>query len=372
MTPRYAQRRARVADALRQEGLDALALNPGPALTYLFGHRFLLLERPILGIITREGRSALIVPELERAAATRVLPDGVYAYPDDPDQWAPAVTRALRELGLTQGRIGIEPNRLRVQELWLLQQAAPAARIVDAGPLLAEQRAVKDPEELAAIRRAVAVAEAAWRDLLPQWQPGVTEAEMARRLTVALLALGSQTELPFEPIIAFGEHAAEPHAQPGERVLVEGDLILVDWGARVDGYVSDMTRLAILSSTVPEDLAHAATAVQDAVNAALRAARVGAPAGAVDQAARATLAAQGLADAFIHRTGHGLGLDVHEPPYLYEGNERALQARMVFTIEPGVYLPGRWGVRWEHMVHLTDEGPEVLTQLPLDIVRLRA
>jgi Xaa-Pro dipeptidase len=182
-------------------------------------------------------------------------------------------------------------------------------------------------------------------------------------LTIQLLRHGSEPEFPFSPIVQSGPNSANPHATPSDRKLEWGDLLVIDWGARYDGYISDITRTFTIGG-VDDQLAHIAQVVLDANCAARSAARPGISAANVDQAARDVIKASGYGDFFIHRTGHGIGMEGHEAPYIRAGNEMVLKPDMTFTIEPGIYLPGRGGVRIEDDVLISESGLESLTDLP--------
>jgi Xaa-Pro dipeptidase len=225
----------------------------------------------------------------------------------------------------------------------------------------------KDENEIAAIQSAVGVAQQALTNTLPEIRPGRTERQVAADLTLHLLREGSETPFPFEPIVAGGVNTANPHAVPGGRRLQQDDLLLVDYGATVDGYCSDITRTFALGALRPE-LRDIAAIVAEANAAGRAAARPGVTADAVDRAVRSVIEAAGYGAYFTHRTGHGLGLEVHEPPYIHAGNPRVLDVGMVFTIEPGIYLPGRGGVRIEDDVVITEKGCRSLTNLPRELV----
>ncbi len=359
MNPRF----ARLQEALRQANLDALALNPGASLTYLTGLHFHLMERPVVGLFTAAGERALILPQLE---APKIADRGdlqAFFYGEDPAQWGKVFRQALHHLGLTAARIGVEPTRLRVLELRLLEAAAPQAEFLAADAVLADLRAVKDADEIAAMQHAVAVAQQALRTALADFRLGMTERELAARLVMALLQHGSAPELPFQPIVAAGPNAANPHATPTDRPIQEGDLLIIDWGASWHGYFSDLTRTFAIGSVEPE-LAHIVAVVAEANAAGRAAARPGQTAGEVDRAARAVIAAAGYAPYFTHRTGHGLGLDVHEPPFIFADNPAPLRAGMTFTVEPGIYLLGRGGARIEDDIVVTPDGARSLSDLP--------
>jgi Xaa-Pro dipeptidase len=257
--------------------------------------------------------------------------------------------------------VGIEALRMRVLESRILQRHIPGVTLVPADDLYAALRMIKTADELAAMRRAVAVAESAFQAWLPQLHVGMTEREAAARLVAALLTGGADA-LAFSPIVAGGPNGGLPHAVPGERTFKPGDWVVVDWGARVDGYISDLTRAVVFGE--PRGELVAVHHIVEQANAAGRAAvQPGLEAQAVDAAARSVIERAGYGQAFIHRTGHGIGMETHEPPYMVENNTRLLKPGMTFTVEPGIYIEGLGGVRIEDNVVVTESGVEVLTTL---------
>ncbi|GIV61172.1 MAG: peptidase M24 [Rhodothermaceae bacterium] len=371
MQPDYPARHARLARALSDAGLDALALNPGPSLVYFTGLHFHLSERPVVALFSASGASpVLVLPELEAQKASGVRFDlQTFTYTETLATWPAAFRRAADAAGLDGKQVGVEPRSLRVLELRLLEQAAPNASFVSGEAAVAALRMQKDAAELALMREATAIAQRALQATLPTVRPGVTECEVAATLIQHLLREGSDGELPFQPIVAFGPNSANPHAVPTDYALREGDLVLFDWGANHHGYFSDLTRCFVAGE--PEDeLARIAEVVQQANAAGFAAAGPGVPAGEVDRAARRVIEAAGYGEYFIHRTGHGLGLEVHEDPYIRGDNEQRLAEGMTFTIEPGIYLPGRGGVRIEDDVVITADGAERLSDLPRELIRL--
>lgn len=358
---------ARLAALLREAeaaGLDALAVVPGPNLAYLTGLSLHLSERPSVLFATLDGRCAFLLPSFE-AAEAEALPfeAELFAWRDE-EGYRGAFRDALAALRLGGRSLGVEGRRIRFLELDAMARSGAAPRPADADPVFASLRMRKAAPEVAAMRRAVAVAERAFLDVLPLFRPDVTEHALASELLVRLLRGGSSA-LPFEPIVATGPHAAHPHAAPGEALLAPGDIVVVDWGAKVDGYCSDITRCVRVPGAAPDPALLAAhEAVREANRAGRAAARPGATGQDVDRAARAVLEAAGLGPRFLHRTGHGLGLEVHEEPDMKEGSLTPLAPGMTFTVEPGAYLPGLGGVRVEDDVLVTEAGPESLTTLP--------
>lgn len=362
-------RQRRLQAALQRAQLDALALNPGPSLVYLTGLRFHLMERPVVAFFTATGQQAIVLPRLE---APKVADRGdiqPFFYDEDPAHWHDAFRSAMEALGLQQARIGVEPDRLRVLELRFLEAAAPHAVFPSAAKTIAALRVSKDAEEIAAMEYAVHIAQEALTATLQTFRVGMTEKALAAELVAQLLRHGSEPELPFQPIVAAGPNSANPHAVPTDRPIQPGDLLIIDWGATHQGYFSDLTRTFAIGE-VDEELAHIAAIVQQANAAGREAARPGIPAGEVDKAARGVIAAAGYGGYFTHRTGHGLGMDVHERPFIFADNDEALRPGMVFTVEPGIYLPGRGGARVEDDVVITADGARSLSDFPRGLQRL--
>lgn len=355
----------RLSALLPAAGLDALALNPGPSLVYLTGLHFHLMERPVVALFSAEAPPVLILPELELPKVEN-LPVRLFPYGENPTTWGEVFRTALAALNLDGKRIGVEPRALRLLEFRYLQAAAPAAQFPDASQVVSRLRVRKDADEIAALRRAVQIAQAALETTLPLIKIGMTEKELAAELMMQLLRHGSSAELPFAPIVSAGPNSANPHASPTDRPLQPGDLLVVDWGAAYDGYISDVTRTFAVGE-VDSEYAEIHRIVQEANAAGRAAARPGFPCAAVDLAARAVIEQAGYGAFFTHRTGHGIGIEGHEEPYIRSDNQQILEPGMAFTVEPGIYLPGRNGVRIEDNVIITESGAECLSNMPREM-----
>lgn len=354
----------RLRTALEEGRLQAVALNPGPTLTYLTGVEFHLMERPVVLLVGRQADPVLVLPELEALKVDQIpYPVQAFTYGEDPTLWPETFRQALGALDLDGGRIGLERLRMRLLEYELLRHAAPGADFEDAGGVLSGLRVRKDDLELASMVRAVDIAQRALQACLPLIRIGMQEQDLAAELVMQLLRHGSQPELPFQPIVSGGPNSANPHASPTGRALQAGDMLVIDWGARVDGYISDLTRTFALAEVDPE-LERVHAIVQQANQAGREAGKPGAPCAAVDRAARAVIEAAGYARYFTHRTGHGIGMEAHEDPYMRGDNTQALEPGMAYTVEPGIYLPGRNGVRIEDDMIMRETGAESLSDLP--------
>jgi Xaa-Pro aminopeptidase len=277
------------------------------------------------------------------------------------------LSRCLEEGG-PGPRIGFDEQALSVGDRRALGEACGGVMWEPAGAIVPSLRSVKDPGEIESIERAVGVAEAALASVLDIVSEGITEADVAAELVYRLRKGGSES-LPFEPIVASGERSALPHASPGQRRLGERDLLLLDFGAIVDGYCSDMTRTFVLGAAAPWQREVHAT-VHEAVDRAVEALEASVPTRDVDRASRDVIEAAGFGERFGHGTGHGLGLEVHEIPRLNARSRETLEAGNVVTIEPGVYLPGRGGVRLEEVVLVEEGGCRVLSAFPLSLQEL--
>lgn len=271
----------------------------------------------------------------------------------------------LRRLGWK--RIGFEPSRLPYSMYEKLRAGLPGTvRLVPTENLMEELRAVKSAEEIARIRRSAATALEAFARVSAMIRPGMKETEVAAELDYQMRRLGAEGPA-FDTIVASGERSAWPHAGASSKALEAGEPVLIDMGARQDGYASDLTRMVALGRA-PRRIAAMHRAVLEAQLAALEAVREGVSCGAVDRAARQVLRRHGLERYFVHSTGHGLGLEIHEPPRLGARERTRLRAGMVVTIEPGVYIPGVGGVRIEDTVVVTPNGAEILTDAPKELL----
>jgi Xaa-Pro dipeptidase len=353
--------------SLRTSDLDAVILNPGPTLTYLSGLNFHLMERPVVMLYAKDQDPAIVLPELElQKVASLPYKLQVFAYPENPSEWDNAFRKAVQALGLDGKRIGVEPRQLRLLEFRHVKAGAPEADYPDASDVLSGLRLRKDKAEVDAMRRAVNIAQDALEATIPFIKVGKTEKEIASELVMQLLKHGSDSEMPFAPIVSGGPNAANPHASPSDRKLQTGDLLVVDWGAAYGGYISDLTRTFAVGE-VDAEYQKIHKIVQEANAAGRAAGKPGVPCADVDKAARAVIERAGYGEFFTHRTGHGIGMEGHEEPYMRGDNMQILEPGMAFTVEPGIYLPGRNGVRIEDNVVITETGADVLSDMPRDI-----
>jgi Xaa-Pro dipeptidase len=359
----YNARLEKLRALMASANLDVAVFVPTENMVYLTGFHFHLSERPLLLIVPRVGQPTFMLPALEVSQVMRHAPYTVshFAYRDE-DGYEGAMKAACEPLGLAGKRIGVEGLKMRYLEGQMLAKLAPNAAVESADSVLLALRAHKDSAELAEMRHAVAIAETALQQVIPLVRAGQTERQILALLQKALFDAGA-TEMAFSPIVLAGKNSGDPHGSVGDTVLNEGDLLLFDFGVKVNGYASDITRTFCAGQ--PSPIIQQMYAAVLAANEAGRAvARPGLEAQAVDAAARAAIVQADLGQYFTHRTGHGLGLDVHETPNMVAGNTQLLAPGMVFTVEPGVYLPDVGGVRIEDNVVITEHGAESLTSYP--------
>jgi Xaa-Pro aminopeptidase len=334
--------------------VDVLLLSVGRDLPYLTGYEAMPLERLTMLVVPRDGDATLVIPRLE---APRVEEQpGVFSLlpwneTDDP------VAVTARLVG-SAGRVAVGDQmwaRFLVDLLPLLPNATYRRAVEVMGPL----RMRKDAAEIAALRRAGAAVDriAAALQAGEITLVGRTEAEVSADLGRRIVAEGHD-RVNFA-IVAAGENAASPHHHPGDRVIREGEIVLCDFGGTMAGYCSDITR-CVFTGEPSEAVAHAYAVLHEAQQAAVAGAVVGTPCEEVDRIARGIIDGAGFGEYFVHRTGHGIGMEEHEDPYIVEGNGRPLEPGHAFSIEPGIYVPGRWGMRLEDIVVATDAGPDAM------------
>lgn len=357
MSTLHAERRRRALAYVEREGLDGLLVGLGPDMAYLTGYQALPLERLTLLVLRRGADPLLIVPQLERPGAVEAGVDvELRGWTDSEDPYAMVAD------ALTDGTWAITDQTWSSHVLRLATRTrASFEPSSEALPLL---RAVKDESELGALRAAGRGADAAFATLATLRFEGRTEREIAGEIDRLLVANGHD-RVDFH-IVGSGPNSASPHHEPGERLIAVGDAVVLDFGGTAAGYCSDITRTVFVGEPSDEQRG-VYEIVRAAQQAAFEAVRPGVAAQEVDRAARAVIAEAGYGDAFIHRTGHGIGREVHEPPYIVEGNAILLEQGMTFSDEPGIYLSGRFGVRIEDQLAVTADGAERLNEATRDL-----
>ena len=349
----YADRLRRAQEEVDRQGVDLLLAGPSSDFRYLTGHDAHLSERLTLLLLPREGNPSVVVPVLEAPTVEgrRDLLD-IHAWEETQAPSDLVATLA----GAVAGKTVAVADQLWSIFLLRLQAAMPGVTWISATPVMRTLRMAKDGREIELLQDAARRTDDAWEEFITQPLAGQTEQEALERLS----ALTRQRGLAGGwGICASGPNSASPHHQTSDRVIEVGDAVIFDWGGTLEGYYSDVTRTLHVGEP-SEEFRRVYDIVYQANQAALDAVRPGLPCEALDEAARDLIAREGYGAAFLHRVGHGLGLDVHEEPYLVAGNDLPLQAGMVFSDEPGIYLEGRFGVRIEDAVLCTDTGGERL------------
>lgn len=361
------RRLQRLTDAILEHGLDGIVLMPGPNLLYLSGIHVHVSERPILLFVPADDDPAIIIPTLEaqKAREAGIAEERIFHWSDD-EGYTGAFQRACAHLELSDFLLGVEALHMRVLEMELLHRYAPGLTTAHAEPIMGALRLAKDEGELAAMQQAVNIAEQALESVIARIEIGQSEKRIAAMLSQALMDAGSQGNA-FGPIVQAGPNSASPHAVPSDRPIHEGDLMVIDFGAIFEDYPSDITRTFAVGD-ISSELRRVYDIVRQANEAGRTAARPGATGRDVDRAARGVIDSGGYGDYFIHRTGHGLGLEIHEPPYMTEGNTEPLSPGAVFTVEPGIYLPDLGGVRIEDDVVITADGARSLTSFSRELI----
>jgi Xaa-Pro aminopeptidase len=369
---RHAERLRRLAGLVEERGVAAALIGVGPDLDYLTGYRAMPLERLTMLAVVAGQAPVLVVPRLEEPAARAGLRTDVeiVTWMETEDPHALVARLVERARGRASATIAVS-DRLWSLHLLRLQAAAPGARWLSATELLRPLRMVKDTDEIQLLRLAGAAADRVVDQIASGPLVGRTEADVAREVRERLLAEGH--ELAEFAIVASGPNSASPHHEASERVIQAGEPIVLDIGGALGGYGSDTTRTLWVTGGdevqhgPTEEFRHLFGVLLAAQQAASRAVRPGVPAEAIDRTARDVIDGEGYGDNFFHRTGHGIGLEGHEEPYLVAGNPEPLSEGMAFSVEPGIYLPGRYGARIEDIVVCGSDGPIVLNNEPREL-----
>jgi Xaa-Pro aminopeptidase len=367
----HTERMRKVRDAMADHGVDVLLLSVGADLPWLIGYEAMPLERLTMLVVPAEGDATLVIPRLEVPRVVERPEVFTVAAWDETDDPIELVTRAAGP-----ARVAAIGNRTWSQFLVELLARMPTTRFRAASEVLGPLRAKKDAAELDALARAAAAVDRVAAALQHGEIPlvGRTEAQVSAELGQRMLAEGHH-RVNFA-IVASGPNAASPHHEPSTRVIQRDEVVLCDFGGTYPtesgaGYCSDITR-CVYTGEPPSEFRDLYEALHAAQQAAVAAARVGTACEDVDAVARQMIADAGYGDYFIHRTGHGIGIDEHEDPYIVAGNGDALEAGHAFSIEPGIYVPGRWGARLEDIVVATDEGPRPLNTVEHRLVAVDA
>ncbi len=362
----YSIRLEKLRRLMRGRGIDVVALVPGANLRYLTGGVHFVMERPIVLFVPLDGPPVAVIPQLEVPLFSgHALAAQIFSW-TDAEGYDRAFVAGLAALGVTGKVIGVEGLRMRFFEGEIMRRHAPGATVAAVDDALAELRLIKADDELAALENAIQISEQALTLTLSEIRLGMSERQIASLLEAHLQQLGSEG-LAFTTIMHAGGNTALPHCGPLENQLQAGDPLIFDFGGSYQGYCADITRVVFAGE--PRREFRDFYAVVQAANADARAAaKPGITAESLDLLTRQVFADAGHAALVRHRTGHGLGLEAHEAPYLVQGNTQVLEPGMVLTIEPGIYRLGEIGVRIEDDILITETGARSLTSLSRDLL----
>jgi Xaa-Pro aminopeptidase len=355
----YRGRLRRAAAEAAARDVDALLITPSIDYTYLLGYAAPGFERLTCLVVAADGQASLVVPHLEEPLARHELGElarDLAIVPWDETEDPFWVVRNLLDAGVMRAAV---QDQMWARFVLRLRAALDPIELVEAGPTLAALRRIKSPEELDRLRAAADAADAAMDRIRGERLSGKSEREVSLEIRDLLLAAGHDTA-DFA-IVASGPNSASPHHEPGQRVIEVGDAVVLDIGGFRAGYGSDTTRTVFVGNP-PSEFAQLYAVLREAQLAACSAIRPGVPAQEIDRVARGLITAAGFGASFVHRTGHGIGMETHEEPYIVEGNAEPLLPGEAFSIEPGIYLAGRWGARIEDIANCTANGGEILNQ----------
>jgi len=351
----------RLRGAMRAQDVDLVALGAGAHLAWLTGLRPHADERPLLMCVTQD-YAGFLMPSLEAESARQHTDLPFHPWADDQGPDA-AFAALLKEADAARAKSIVLDETMRADFAALVQDALPDAKRQFTASTIGALRMRKDADEYDKLKRNALIADTAMKAAWAAMRVGMCENEVAE---VVRETFKDQGAAPLFCIVGAGGNGAFPHHQTGETILKAGDAVVMDIGGGMEGYSSDITRMAVMG-TAPEGYSEVHDIVERAVQAAMAAAKPGVRAHVVDDAARGVITEAGYGDYFMHRTGHGMGIEVHETPYITAASQTVLEEGMVFSIEPGIYLPGRFGIRLEDIVILRTDGPEILSGLPRDL-----
>jgi Xaa-Pro aminopeptidase len=359
----YQDRIRRLQEQMKLKTVDLVSIAPTANMRYLTGFTPHPDERFCSLLVSQESYR-FVVPDLNAGQVETHTGMDVMRWSDTQGPEV-ALETALSGLGLSAGSVLAADDSMRTDFLLRIQDALLPRKSIPAGVLLNSLRIIKTPEEIQTLSQAAALADRAMAVGIQACQPGVSERQVAFKIAAYFMENGAQN-VDFT-IVASGPNGAFPHHEVSDRLMQRGDTVILDIGATFNDYKSDITRVVHLGQP-PQKVLDVYSAVLKANRAGSAAALPGTKASQIDQASRSSLANDGLDEYFVHRTGHGLGMEGHEPPWITSTNETILQAGMVFSVEPGVYLPGKFGVRIEDIVTVTDNGCQLLTGFSHELV----
>jgi Xaa-Pro dipeptidase len=366
----FTDRLERARQSMRAQGVDVALLSLGLDMPYLTGYNAMPLERLTMLVLPAHGDATIVVPGLEAPRVT-LMPGVFTLLPWSETEDPVAITARLVKESTPETRVVAVGDQMWARFLVDLMPMLSATQYRRSVDVIGSLRMRKDQAEIDALRAAGAAVDRIAGELQAGRIPlvGRTEAQVSADLSARILAEGH--DVVNFAIVAAGENAASPHHHPGSRVIRKNEIVLCDFGGTMNGYCSDITR-CVFTGEIASDVAEAYAVLFEAEAAAVKAATIGTPCEEVDAVARRIIAAAGFGDYFIHRTGHGIGLDAHEDPYIVSGNSLPLEAGHAFSIEPGIYLPGKWGMRLEDIVVATTHGPDSMNHADHNLIEVDA
>lgn len=355
----YCDRSASLQVRLKSSRADLLVLSPGSNLKYFTGFTENPLERLILCLVSPHHEPAFVAPKLFCSQIQNESPFQDVRTWLDVDGPERALAAGLRDIQWSSKRVIVDDG-MPVSAFFMLQRMLPDVEFLSGGDLLSDSRLRKMPDEIELMQHAARIADDVLAAVLDRGIVGLTELQVAATLKSEMLLRGADG-ISFEPIVAAGPNGAIGHHRPNGRTITNGDVVILDFGCQKEGYCSDMTR-TVVCSTCTRDIENVYETVRNAQEATVRAVKPGVEAQEIDRIANDLVLRSGMGE--WHRTGHGIGLDVHEPPYIVKGNESRLETGMTFSVEPGIYLLGHFGVRIEDVVVVTERKAESMSMFP--------
>lgn len=359
----FAARIKKIQEIMKEQRTDYLVLAPSANLFYLTGLKTTADERLQAFLVPAEGKPVMILPEMYRETAENLGKDSFELL-----TWADGLdpVNLLLPLIKKHSAMAAIDERMWAGHFLSLRKAFPGYEFIGASGLMRQVRMIKDKHEMSLLEKAGGLTDKVMGEVRMVIQPGISEKELAFFVENKLKEYGAE-DLSFKPIVASGPNTSSPHHNTSERKIMLGDLVVLDFGGLFQGYCSDMTRTFSVGKA-SEDVKKIYNAVKDANEAGFQAVQAGVSCEKVDEAARNVISQAGYAQYFVHRTGHGIGLDIHEDPYIVSGNQETLKTGMTFSVEPGIYLPGQYGVRIEDIVGLTEKGPIRFNNYPRELI----
>ncbi|WP_408008468.1 M24 family metallopeptidase [Pseudalkalibacillus sp. A8] len=360
----FEQRRKKLGQLLKEKNIESAVIVPGSNMYYFTGLKLKQSERLTLAVITKDAEMLFISPQVELIKVKEVTEENVFWYTDEkgPGQ----ALNQLKNVVGTLSKIGVEYDQMRVMELKATKTLTTSTE--DISGVINTLRIYKDKQEIEQMQHAVKVLEESFEATLLYIKPGVTESEIAAQLEYEMRKRGSEGT-PFGTIVASGYRGASPHARAGSKKIDSGELIVMDFGSIINGYIGDICRTVAVGE-ISTELKEIYETVKEAQQAAIDIIKPGVSAHEVDETARAIIRDKGYGEYFTHRTGHGLGLSPHEKPYMMQNSTLKLEPGMAFTVEPGIYVPKKGGVRIEDNIIITEEGYLNLMSLQKELITI--